>query len=98
MSRRCEGGRGHEVTAAVLLALLSALCYGTASALQHQATGRAADQPTMSMGLLARLVRDPGWLAGNGLDVTAADLPNTFIPAVCNQQITLGIQKYAFRV
>jgi hypothetical protein len=57
------------VTAAVLFALFSALCYGSASALQHQATARAADEPTMSMGLLARLARDPRWLAGNGLDV-----------------------------
>ena len=57
------------MTAAVLLALFSALCYGSASALQHQATTRAADEHTLSMGLLTRLARDPRWLAGNGLDV-----------------------------
>jgi drug/metabolite transporter (DMT)-like permease len=57
------------VATAVVLALLSAACYGTASAFQHQATTAIAPEHTLTVGLLTRLVRDWRWLLGNLLDI-----------------------------
>jgi hypothetical protein len=53
----------------VVLALLSAACYGVAAVLQHQATETQPPELSMRLGLVVELVRNPRWLFGNVVDV-----------------------------
>lgn len=62
------------VTAAVLLALAGAFCFGAAAALQQREAGRAADLPVADPRLLWRLAHRPLWLAGVLADALAAGL------------------------
>lgn len=54
---------------AVGCALGAAFLYGLASVLQHRGASSVPASQSMRPGLLARLVRDPVWLAGVGADV-----------------------------
>lgn len=54
---------------AVAVAVGAALCYGLASALQQHAAARAPTAESLRIGLLARLVRRPLWLAGGAADL-----------------------------
>lgn len=54
---------------AVPAALLSAICFGVGSVLQHQAARQASPQKSLRLGLLLELARRPTWLAGMGLVV-----------------------------
>ena len=58
------------VLVAVLCALFSALCYAWASVLQQRAAAVVPAHQSLRIGLLARLVRNPLWLLGIGVDVT----------------------------
>ncbi len=59
---------------AVACALGSALMYALASVLQQRfASAQPADQ-SLRLGLLARLVRNPGWLLGLAFDITGYGL------------------------
>jgi hypothetical protein len=49
---------------AVVAAVGAAACYGGSSALQHLAAGREATVAPLDLGLLPRLLRNPGWLLG----------------------------------
>lgn len=49
--------------------LLSAAAYGLAAVFQHRAAVAQPPELSMTPGLLARLLRQPMWLAGNLLDV-----------------------------
>jgi drug/metabolite transporter (DMT)-like permease len=53
---------------AICFALISALLYATASVLQHRAAIAQAQHHSMRLGLLARLVTEPLWLAGIAAD------------------------------
>ncbi|MFD1661736.1 DMT family transporter [Streptomyces caeni] len=52
---------------AVPAALLSAICFGGGSVLQHQAARQASRQESLRLRLLLDLARRPMWLAGMGL-------------------------------
>ncbi len=54
--------------APVVESLTSAACYGVATALQHHAAVRQPRELSMRPGLLVRLLREPRWQIGNGLD------------------------------
>lgn len=53
---------------AVLCAIGSALMYALASVLQQRGAARQPPETSLRIGLLARLVRNPGWVAGLGCD------------------------------
>ncbi len=53
---------------AILCALLSSLLYAMASVLQHRAAVAQPQTHSMRLGLLARLITKPLWLAGIGAD------------------------------
>ena len=59
---------GSGLVTIVLLGLASAVAYGIAAVLQHDATTKETPDDVMRLGLVARLARQPLWLAGNGLD------------------------------
>ena len=59
---------GNGLVAVVLLGVASAVAYGIAAVLQHDATSKETPDHVMRLGLVARLARQPLWLAGNGLD------------------------------
>ena len=61
-----------RTTAAICLALLAAVLFGLASALQHEQANEVA--PDGSAGLLLTLARRPRWLAGIVADVLAVAL------------------------
>lgn len=52
----------------VLASLAGAGCYALASALQHHAAARQSDEDAAKPRLLAKLVKNPRWLAGNVLN------------------------------
>ena len=60
---------GVGMVTVVVLALLSAACYGVASVLQHQATEAEPPELAMRAGAVVRLARHPRWLFGNLLDL-----------------------------
>ena len=62
------------MTAAGLLALAGAFCFGAAAALQQREAGRAAELPLGDLRLLWRLAHRPLWLAGVLADALAAGL------------------------
>ena len=62
------------MTAPFAAALLAAVCFGTASVLQHASAGRAAAGGALDPRLLMRLGRQGPYLAGLGLDVVAFGL------------------------
>jgi drug/metabolite transporter (DMT)-like permease len=53
---------------AVLYALGSSLMYALASVLQHRGASDQADEHSMKLGLLVRLVQHPAWLVGLACD------------------------------
>jgi len=55
--------------AAGALALLAAILFACGSVVQQRAAGEVPDTEADGLGLLARLVRRPLWLAGTGADV-----------------------------
>ena len=59
---------GSGLVTIVLLGLAGAVAYGIAAVLQHDATTKETPDQVMRLGLVARLARQPLWLAGNGLD------------------------------
>ncbi len=59
---------GGGLVAIVLLGVASAVAYGIAAVLQHDATTKETPDHVIRLGLVARLARQPLWLAGNGLD------------------------------
>lgn len=58
----------------VLLAVAAGICFALAAAFQHRAAGEEASAALGDPRLLARLARQPLWLAGNVLDVLAIAL------------------------
>ncbi|MFF1511234.1 DMT family transporter [Streptomyces sp. NPDC058326] len=56
---------------AVLGALLSALCFGVGSVLQHQAARRASTRKALRLRLLVDLARRPMWVAGTALSIVS---------------------------
>ncbi|MFM9373568.1 DMT family transporter [Streptomyces sp. Da 82-17] len=58
-----------NILVAVSSALLSAVCFGIGSVMQHEAARRAAMWKSLRLQLLFDLARRPGWLAGIGLSV-----------------------------
>jgi drug/metabolite transporter (DMT)-like permease len=56
------------LTSIVLLAVASAVSYGVAAVLQHDATTKHSPDQGMRLGLVASLARQPLWLLGNALD------------------------------
>jgi drug/metabolite transporter (DMT)-like permease len=59
---------GRGLVSIVVLSIISAVAYGLAAVLQHQAATREPPGLSMRAGLLIRLVRRPRWLVGNSLD------------------------------
>ncbi len=59
---------------AVPVALAAAVCFASASALQHRAASREPRHQAVDLGLLLRLVRRPLWLAGGVADIAAVGL------------------------
>jgi hypothetical protein len=59
---------GGGLVAIVLLGLGSAVAYGIAAVLQHDATTKETPDHVIRLGLVASLARQPLWLVGNGLD------------------------------
>ena len=55
---------------AVVSALLAALLYALASVLQQRGAAAQPAETSLRIGLLTRLLRNPGWLLGLGCDVT----------------------------
>jgi drug/metabolite transporter (DMT)-like permease len=53
----------------VVLSLVSATSFGVASALQHHGARRARPRSPLNPGLMAELVRRPGWVLGIGAQV-----------------------------
>ena len=62
------------LTAAVLLALAGACCFGAAAALQQREAGRAAELPLGDPRMLWRLAHRPLWLLGVLADAVSAGL------------------------
>ena len=62
------------VVVAVAAALGAALLYAVASVLQHRAALEAPAEQSMRIGLLARLIGKPWWLAGVAADIAAFGL------------------------
>ncbi|MGH3752635.1 MAG: DMT family transporter [Pseudonocardiaceae bacterium] len=62
------------MTIAVLLSLLAAACFGTASALQHHGANRVRRRFVLHPGLLADVARQPLWLLGFVAEVAAVTL------------------------
>lgn len=58
----------------VILALLSAMAFATASVLQQRAARDVPESLAMRPGLLWRLVRSPMWLAGTVADLSGFGL------------------------
>lgn len=54
---------------AVVCALLSALLYALASVLQQRSAAAQPAETSLRLGLLTRLLRNPGWLLGLGCDI-----------------------------
>ena len=61
---RGTGARHVSSVVAVLAAVSAAACFGGSSALQHLAASREATVAPLDVGLLARLLRSPGWILG----------------------------------
>jgi len=59
---------GGGLVTIVLLGLASAVAYGIAAVLQHDATTKETPDDVIRLGLVASLARQPLWLVGNGLD------------------------------
>lgn len=59
------------MSVAVACALASALLYALASVWQHRAAATASSADILRLGLLARLARNPLWLAGVAADIAA---------------------------
>jgi drug/metabolite transporter (DMT)-like permease len=55
---------------AVVYALFSALLYAFASVLQQRSAAAQPAETSLRLSLLARLLRNPGWLLGLGCDIT----------------------------
>ncbi|MBA2323263.1 MAG: DMT family transporter [Actinomycetota bacterium] len=58
----------------VLVSLLAAGCFGVASVLQHDGARRVRRRAPLHPGLVADLVRKPGWLLGIGAQVVGVAL------------------------
>jgi hypothetical protein len=62
------------VTAAIVLSLTAAVCFGTASVLQHQGANRVRRRFPLNPGLLVAVARQRLWLLGIAAEVTAVVL------------------------
>jgi hypothetical protein len=62
------------VTVAVVLSLMAAVCFGTASVLQHQGANRVRRRFPLNPGLLVAVARQRLWLLGIAAEVTAVAL------------------------
>jgi len=62
------------VTVAIVVSLTAAVCFGTASVLQHQGANRVRRRFPLNPGLLVAVARQRLWLLGIGLEVTAVAL------------------------
>jgi hypothetical protein len=62
------------VTVAIVLSLTAAVCFGTASVLQHQAANRVRRRFPLNPGLLVAVARQRLWLLGIAAEVTAVAL------------------------
>jgi drug/metabolite transporter (DMT)-like permease len=83
------------VTAAIVLALLSATAFATSTVVQHRAATEVGGQPDSSgpVRLFLRLLRTPAWLAGQAAAVTGFVLHGSalrFGPVVVVQPLLSG--------
>ena len=62
------------MTAAIVLSLTAAVCFGTASVLQHQGANRVRRRFPLNPGLLVAVARQRLWLLGIAAEVTAVAL------------------------
>jgi hypothetical protein len=62
------------VTIAIVLSLMAAVCFGTASVLQHQGANRVRRRFPLNPGLLVAVARQRLWLLGIAAEVTAVAL------------------------
>jgi hypothetical protein len=62
------------VTVAIVLSLMAAVCFGTASVLQHQGANRVRRRFPLNPGLLVAVARQRLWLLGIAAEVTAVAL------------------------
>jgi hypothetical protein len=62
------------VTLAIVLSLTAAVCFGTASVLQHQGANRVRRRFPLNPGLLVAVARQRLWLLGIAAEVTAVAL------------------------
>jgi hypothetical protein len=58
-----------SITVAVTSALAAALCYALSNVLQQHEAQQIADEESLKVGLLTKLIRRPRWLVGIGADV-----------------------------
>lgn len=58
----------------ITLSLIAAVCFGTASVLQHYGANRVRRRSPLHPGLLADVVRQPWWLLGITIEVVAVGL------------------------
>ena len=83
------------MTLAVLLALLAAACFGTASALQHHGANRVRRRFPLHPKLLADVARQPLWLLGIVAEVAAVTLHMVAVNfgplSVVQPLLTLGL-------
>lgn len=62
------------MTIAIVLSLMAAVCFGTASVLQHQGANRVRRRFPLNPGLLVAVARQRLWLLGIAAEVTAVAL------------------------
>ena len=62
------------MTIAIVLSLMAAVCFGTASVLQHQGANRVRRRFPLNPGLLVAVARQRSWLLGIATEVTAVAL------------------------
>ncbi len=83
------------MTLAVLLSLLAAACFGTASALQHHGANRVRRRFPLHPKLLADVARQPLWLVGIVAEVAAVTLHMVAVNfgplSVVQPLLTLGL-------